>query len=183
MELWDVPVYAHTLEMPYLTGEKDYPIGDPTVDGGMVAELSPTFPHTAIDIGNRLVSLPADGNVPAMSGWKWIYTPGHTNGHVSLFREKDGVLLAGDALTTTKQESLLSVITQRVQIGGPPAYLTTDWQAAEESISRLKDLKPSWVIPSHGKPMKGDELTKHLQMLVSHFDEIAKPDQGRFLDH
>src|SRR3954471_24854509 len=30
-ELWDVPVYAHRLEAPYLTGQSDYPPGDPTV--------------------------------------------------------------------------------------------------------------------------------------------------------
>ena len=31
---WDVPVYAHELELPYLTGRSDYPPGDPTVGGG-----------------------------------------------------------------------------------------------------------------------------------------------------
>jgi glyoxylase-like metal-dependent hydrolase (beta-lactamase superfamily II) len=116
-----------------------------------------------------------------MPDWKWIHTPGHTEGHISLFREKDRVLIAGDALTTTKQESLLSVITHREQIGGPPKYLTTDWKAAENSVRHLKDLKPSLLIPSHGEPMKGEELTKHLEMLVNDFDEIAKPEQGRFV--
>jgi glyoxylase-like metal-dependent hydrolase (beta-lactamase superfamily II) len=180
-KLWDVPVYIHQLEMPYVTGKKDYPIGDPSVDEGMVAKMSPSFPHTSIDINFRAVALPSDGSVPGMPDWKWIHTPGHTEGHISLFREKDRVLIAGDALTTTKQESLLSVITHREQIGGPPKYLTTDWKAAENSVRHLKDLKPSLLIPSHGEPMKGEELTKHLEMLVNDFDEIAKPEQGRFV--
>lgn len=182
-ELWDVPVYIHQLEMPYVTGEKDYPMADPTVDEGMVAKMSPTFPHTSIDIGFRAVELPDDGSVPGLPGWEWIPTPGHTEGHVSLFREEDRVLIAGDAFTTTKQESLLSVTTHREQISGPPKYLTTDWKAAESSVRRLKDLKPSLVIPSHGEPMQGDELTKHLEMLVDNFDVIAKPEQGRFVDN
>ncbi len=179
-ESWDVPVYIHELEMPYVTGKKDYPTADPTVSSGVVAKMSPSFPHSAIDIGYRAVALPADSSVPGMIGWKWIHTPGHTKGHISLFREKDRVLIAGDAFSTTKQESLWSVLTQREQISGPPQYLTTDWQSAERSVQHLRDLKPSLVIPSHGKPMKGEELTKHLELLVNHFKEIAKPEQSRF---
>ena len=180
-ELWDVPVYIHQLEMPYVTGKKDYPVADPTVDEGMVAKLSPTFPHTSIDISYRSVVLPDDGSVPGMPGWEWIHTPGHTEGHISLFREKDGVLIAGDAFSTTKQESLLSVVTHREQISGPPKYLTTDWKAAENSVRNLRDLKPLLVIPSHGEPMEGEEVTDHLEMLVNNFDEIAKPDKDHFV--
>ena len=181
-ELWDVPVYIHSLEMPYITGKKDYPVADPTVDKGMVAKMSPTFPHTSIDISFHAVELPENGSVPGLPDWKWIHTPGHTEGHVSLFREKDRVLIVGDAFATTKQESLSSVVTHAEQISGPPKYLTTDWQAAENSVRALKDLNPSFVIPSHGEPMKGEDLTKNLEMLVNHFKEIAKPEQGRFVD-
>jgi glyoxylase-like metal-dependent hydrolase (beta-lactamase superfamily II) len=180
-QLWNVPVYIHQLEMPYVTGKKDYPVGDPTVDEGMVAKLSPTFPHTSIDIAAKAASLPDDGSVPGMPEWKWIHTPGHTEGHISLFREKDRVLIAADAFSTTKQESLMSVLTHNEQISGPPKYLTTDWTAAENSVRILRDLKPSLAIPSHGEPMKGEELTKHLDMLVNNFNEIAVPDQGVFV--
>ena len=178
---WDVPVYAHQLEMPYLTGEKDYPVGDPTVDDVLVAKLSPTFPHTSIDIRYRTVPLPSDGRVPGMTGWKWIHTPGHTEGHISLFREEDRTLMAGDAFTTVKQESLVSVLTQSKEVSGPPKYLTTDWAAAEDSVKRLKDLDPSMVIPSHGQPMKGEELHRHLEILVQDFDKVAKPKESRFV--
>ncbi|MDF2614258.1 MAG: beta-lactamase domain protein [Clostridia bacterium] len=180
-KMWGVPVYAHQLEMPYITGQKDYPTGDPTVGGGMVSMLSPTFPHTSIDICSYAKALPNDGTIPDMPGWRWIHTPGHTVGHISLFREKDRVLIVADAFSTTKQESLSSVMTQREQISGPPAYMTTDWETAKQSIIRLKNLNPSLAITSHGKPLAGEELTKHLEMLINDFDEIAKPDQGRFV--
>lgn len=144
--LWDVPVYAHQLEMPYITGQKDYPVGDPSVSSGMVAKMSPTFPHTSIDLGMHALALPPDGKVPGMPGWQWIHTPGHTEGHVSLFRARDRVLLAGDAFATVKQESLFSVVTQNEQISGPPAYLTTDWQAAQNSVKHLRDLAPLSLI-------------------------------------
>ncbi|AEG60744.1 MBL fold metallo-hydrolase [Desulforamulus ruminis] len=179
---WDVSVYAHELEIPYITGNKDYPLADPTVSNGLVAKMSPTFPHTSINLGFRAVALPTDGTIPGMPGWKWIHTPGHTEGHVSLFREKDRVLLPADAFTTVKQESLMSVLTQNEQISGPPSYLTTDWKKAESSVKRLMDLQPSLVIPSHGQPMKGEDLKRHLHILVRNFDEIAVPEQGRFLD-
>ena len=76
----------------------------------------------------------------------------------------------------------MSVITQSEQISGPPAYLTTDWEAAETSVKQLRDLKPTLVIPSHGQPMKGEELTHHLDMLSRHFEDIAVPEQGHFVD-
>jgi glyoxylase-like metal-dependent hydrolase (beta-lactamase superfamily II) len=180
-ELWNVPVYIHQLEMPYVTGKKDYSVGDSTVDEGMVAKLSPTFPHTSIDITTYAEALPNDGSIPEMPEWKWVHTPGHTEGHIVLFREKDRVLIAADAFCTTKQESLISVLSHNEQISGPPKYLTTDWKAAENSVRILRDLKPQIAIPSHGEPMKGEELTRHLDMLVNNFDEIAVPDQGVFV--
>jgi len=172
---WDVPVYIHQLEIPYVTGEKDYPMGDPTVDAGMVAKMSPTFPHTSIDIGSHIAELPADGTVPEMSGWKWIHTPGHTEGHISLFREEDRVLIAGDAFATVKQESITSVISQSEFMSGPPKYLTTDWEAAKKSVETLLGLSPQLAIPSHGKPIEGEKLIKHLERLVEDFDRIALP--------
>lgn len=64
----------------------------------------------------------------------------------------------------------------------PPKYLTTDWKAAEASVKRLQELKPMLAIPSHGKPMKGNELSQHLALLTQHFKEIAKPEEGHFVD-
>ena len=181
-ELWDVPVYSHYLELPYITGKKDYPIADASVDEGLVAKLSPTFPHTSIDIGYRAVALPDDRSVPGMPGWKWIHTPGHTDGHVCLFRESDRALIAGDAFSTVKQESLMSVLTQEEQISGPPKYLTVDWAAAEKSVRRLNALEPALAIPSHGQPMKGEELAKHLAALTQNFADLAVPNQGKFVN-
>ncbi len=88
IKYWDVPVYAHQMEIPFLTGLQSYPEPDPTVEGGMVAKMSPLFPNEPIDLGNSVKVLPADGTVPHMQEFRWIHTPGHTPGHISLFREK-----------------------------------------------------------------------------------------------
>src|SRR5690606_10765432 len=49
-EEWDVPVYAHALEMPYLTGRFSYPPPDPTVGGGLMALMADVYPKKPIDI-------------------------------------------------------------------------------------------------------------------------------------
>ena len=175
VEHWQVPVFAHKLELPYLTGLKDYPEPDPTVDSGLVAKMSPMFPNEAIDLGDAVQELPSDGSVPFMEGFKWIHTPGHTPGHVSFFRERDGALIAGDAFVTVKQESLYKVFTQEKEVNGPPKYLTPDWEAAFESVKKLAELKPAIAITGHGVPMGGAELSEGLRKLVQDFDQLALP--------
>jgi glyoxylase-like metal-dependent hydrolase (beta-lactamase superfamily II) len=180
-EQWDVPVYAHELELPYLTGQQNYPKPDPTVDGGLVAKMSPMFPNHGINLGNRVEKLPSDGSVPCMPDWRWIHTPGHTPGHISLFRDADRSLIAGDAFVTVKQESLYKVIMQEQEISGPPKYFTTDWKAARKSVETLAALQPLVAVTGHGLPMTGEELMHSLEKLVHHFDEIAVPKDGRYV--
>jgi len=181
VEEWDVPVYIHELEMPYVTGEKRYPEPDASVEGGLVAKMSPMFPNEPIDLGNRVQQLPTDGNVPHLPEFRWIHTPGHSPGQDSIFREKDRVLIAADAFVTVKQDSLYKVLTQDHEINGPPRYLTTDWQAAKDSVEKLARLNPSVAVTGHGLPMAGEKLTKSLEKLVRNFDDIAIPDYGKYL--
>src|SRR3954447_4402179 len=108
---WDVPVYAHRLELPYLTGRSAYPPPDPTVGGGVMARTSPLFPNHAYDFRPHVMPLPAEGIVPFLPDWRWIPTPGHSPGHVSFFRDSDRTLIAGDAFVTQKQESFTGVMT------------------------------------------------------------------------
>jgi glyoxylase-like metal-dependent hydrolase (beta-lactamase superfamily II) len=177
---WDVPVYAHALEMPYLTGRSPYPPPDPLVGRGSMALLSRLYPRGPIDLGGRVKALPADGTVPDAAGWRWIHTPGHTPGHVSLFREEDRCLVSGDALITTKQESIAAVMTQRCELHGPPAYNTPDWTSSRESMGRLAALAPSILVSGHGLPMSGAAMRERLYVLAEHFDTIERPRFGRY---
>ncbi|RXT08009.1 MBL fold metallo-hydrolase [Ammoniphilus sp. CFH 90114] len=181
IDYWKVPVYAHPLEIPFLTGQKSYPEPDSTVEGGMIAKISPFFPNEPINLGEHVHELPSTGTVPHMPGWRWIPTPGHTPGHVSFFREEDRSLIVGDAFVTVKQDSLYKVLTQELEISGPPRYLTTDWHSAYESVRTLQGLRPSVAITGHGMPMEGDLLSESLDKLVNEFDQIAIPDYGRFI--
>ena len=181
LHVWDVPVYAHTLELPFLTGRADYPPPDPAVGGGLVARVSPLFPERGIDLGDRVRTLPSNRAVPGMPGWRWLHTPGHAPGHVSFFRESDRVLIAGDAVTTTKQESVYSVMTQEVELHGPPAYFTIDWEKARRSAATLAALHPLVLATGHGQPISGRSVASELSALAREFDRRARPKRGRYV--
>jgi Zn-dependent hydrolases, including glyoxylases len=179
---WDVPVYAHEMELPYLTGRSAYPPPDPLVGGGVMPVLSMLFPRGPFNLGSRVHELPTDGSVPSMPGWRWIPTPGHAPGHVSLVRDIDRTLIAGDAFVTTKQESLIAAVTERPELHGPPMYFTPDWGLARESVRHLADYAPTAVITGHGPPMRGTALQTGLRQLASQFDTRARPAHGRYRD-
>jgi glyoxylase-like metal-dependent hydrolase (beta-lactamase superfamily II) len=183
LERWDVPVYAHRLELPYLTGRSSYPPPDPTVGGGAMARLSVLYPKKPIDLGDRVHELPSDGSVPGADEWRWLATPGHAPGHVSLFRDADRALVAGDAFVTTKQESAMHALTQKLEMHGPPAYFTPDWERSRLSVERLALLEPQLAITGHGQPMRGPSLVSDLYALARDFDERAVPEHGRYVGH
>ncbi|MGI9107525.1 MAG: MBL fold metallo-hydrolase [Pyrinomonadaceae bacterium] len=176
-ERWDVPVYAHRLELPYLTGKSDYPPQDPTV-GGTLAQMSRLFPHSGYDFGSRVQPLPANGHLPDMPEWRVHHTPGHTAGHAALFRERDRVLLAGDALATVDQDSPFGMVVQKPEFRRPPAPFTTDWGAARESIALLASLRPETVGAGHGLPMTGAGVAAKLEEFSARF---TPPRRGRYV--
>ncbi|MBP0437134.1 MBL fold metallo-hydrolase [Tianweitania sediminis] len=176
---WDVPVYAHPLEHPYLNGTESYPSPEPWVGGGIMPLLSPLFPTSPVDVGPRLRDLPADGSVPGFPEWRWLHTPGHTRGHVSLWRESDRAVIAGDAFVTTGQESAYEVAMQTPEMHGPPRYFTPDWVAARRSVEALAALQPQLVVTGHGRAMAGAQMLAALEDLARRFDAIALPPSHR----
>lgn len=146
-----------------------------------MSTMSRFFPNGPIDVSHRLRPLPANGSVPGMPDWRWVHTPGHAPGHVSLWREADRVLVAGDAFITTAQESAYAVLTQRPEIHGPPMYYTPDWERARQSVERLAALEPAFVISGHGPAMQGAEMRDALHALANNFDQVAVPAHGRYV--
>lgn len=181
-ERWDVPIYAHDLERPYLDCSAAYPPPDPTVGGGMMSAMSPLYPRDPINVSRWLQILPGDKSVPGMPGWRWLFTPGHTPGHVSLWREADRVVIAGDAFITTRQESAYAVAVQKPEMHGPPMYYTQNWEQARESVRALAELQPEIAVTGHGPAMRGAEMRAALQVLARDFDRIAVPEHGRYVE-
>lgn len=176
-EFWHVPIYAHSLEFPYLTGVSPYPPKDPTV-GGAMAFLSRFFPVKSTRLQPHLRALPPDGEVPGHPEWRWIFTPGHAPGQVSLFNESLNLLLAGDAFATADLDSPVGLLTQQRRICRPPAPFTYDWVAARASVRTLAELLPMNVGCGHGKPMSGSEVAIELSDLAANF---PMPEHGRYV--
>jgi glyoxylase-like metal-dependent hydrolase (beta-lactamase superfamily II) len=179
-EHWNTPVYAHRLEFPYLTGEREYPPPNVGAGGGLMSLLSPLYPRGPINLGARLRALPVgsteSGSRPLLREWDIVETPGHTPGHVSFFRRGDRVLLAGDAFCTTKPESFFdAALAQPPELHGPPAYFTSDWTSAGQSVRRLAELNPLIIAPGHGKPLAGEQVPQELQRLARDFENVAVP--------
>jgi glyoxylase-like metal-dependent hydrolase (beta-lactamase superfamily II) len=181
--LWDAPIFAHELELPYLNGSASYPPPDPHVGGGLMSLLSPLYPRGPVDVRGWLSPLPKDGTVPGLRDWRWLHTPGHTPGHVSFWRERDRLLIAGDAFITTRQESAYAALMQTPEMHGPPMYYTQDWQAARTSVETLAALQPEIVITGHGRAYHGAEMRSALHTLARDFESVAVPKDGKYVRH
>ena len=79
-----------------------------------------------------------------------LHTPGHTPGHVSLYREADGVLLAADAFATMNLDSWTAYLTCERELNRPSPPFTFDWCIAHRSIEKLAGLEPKVVAAGHG---------------------------------
>jgi hypothetical protein len=84
--------------------------------------------------------LPEDDTIPSLKGWRiCAYTWSCARAHISLFRDEDKTLIAGDAFVTTDQQSAIAVMFQTKKLQGPPTYFTYDWDAANESVEEIID--------------------------------------------
>lgn len=180
-ERWDCSVFAHDLELPFLNGSQSYSPPDPTVGRGLMARLAMLYPRGPVDVGKRLQRLP-ERAVPGLPSWDWIPTPGHSPGHVSLWRASDRTLISGDAVITTNQESAYSVAVQSREVHGPPMYYTPDWEQARASVRRLAELEPELIVSGHGRAMRGPEMRGALHLLARDFDRIGMPRSGIYVD-
>lgn len=83
-----------------------------------------------------------------VAGFEVLDTPGHSSGHVSLWRESDRVLLLGDVLNN------MDVFTGIPGLREPKAILTPDPALNRASARRLGVLEPSLVCFGHGAPLR-----------------------------
>ena len=161
-DAWGVPIYTHSLELPYLTGQANYPpfnFNSP----GFFTRIARFFPTSTVNLGNRVSSLEPKRPIPGLPGWEIVETPGHTPGHVAFFRRSDRVLLAGDAVTTMNLDSFWDTVARRKRVCRPPVPATSNWKNARQSVELLASLRPSLIAAGHGLPMRdAAEQLKHL---------------------
>jgi glyoxylase-like metal-dependent hydrolase (beta-lactamase superfamily II) len=80
-----------------------------------------------------------------------LETPGHTDGHVSYWREPDGILVVGDVLAN------FHFATRRPGLREPPPFFSRDPAQNRRSARRFLSLGPRLICFGHGPPMRETE--------------------------
>lgn len=83
-----------------------------------------------------------------VAGFTVLDTPGHSPGHVSLWRESDRVLILGDVLNN------MNVLTGIPGLHEPPPMFTPDIARNRDSIRKLAELRPALACFGHGAPLR-----------------------------
>lgn len=85
--------------------------------------------------------LSALGDGDEVFGLQIVGTPGHTAGHISVFDEDTGVLVAGDALTNDGE------------LAGSSPEFTENEALAVASVLKMARLRPKTILVGHGEPI------------------------------
>jgi hydroxyacylglutathione hydrolase len=83
-----------------------------------------------------------------VAGFTVLETPGHSAGHISLWRESDRVLIVGDVLGN------MNFITGVPGLNLPPDLFNPDPARNRESARRLAALEPALACFGHGAPLR-----------------------------
>ncbi|KIL44282.1 MBL fold metallo-hydrolase [Jeotgalibacillus soli] len=83
--------------------------------------------------------------LPGEKGWTVIETPGHAQGHISLLRESDGILIGGDVLLDKVSSNPLVEPPHAEGEARPLSQLQYN-----ASLERLLTLPITTVLPGHG---------------------------------
>jgi glyoxylase-like metal-dependent hydrolase (beta-lactamase superfamily II) len=133
--LMDAKVAIHEADAPRLSGEKKLK----EVKGAMgvlfgvmgpVMRFTPFPPDIMLKDSDKLLDLAV------------VYTPGHTEGSICLYRENSAIFV-GDALRTDSAGKLRL----------PPGPMTADMDQAKESIKKISVLNYALLLPGHGAPI------------------------------
>lgn len=111
----------------------DHPVND------LIARV---FPGPGHPVDRRL----RDGD--DVAGFRVLDTPGHSAGHVSLWRESDRTLICGDVFTN------IDTLTGIPGLHEPKAFFTPDPARNRDSMRRLAALNPALVCFGHGRPLR-----------------------------
>jgi hydroxyacylglutathione hydrolase len=104
--------------------------------------IQSVFPGPPHPVARRL----AEGDTVA--GFTVLDTPGHSAGHISLWRESDRTLICGDVFTN------LDTVTGLPGLHEPKTFFTPDPARNRESMRRLAALEPALVLFGHGRPLR-----------------------------
>ena len=185
---WDVPVFAHPAEAPFLTGKESYPPPDPLAGRGLMSLLGGLFPRDPVDVSGRLRALETDGGPdgggrtgrgragPAAAGLAVGPDAGpHAGARVAVAAVRPHAAERGRGDHHRSVFGLRGGDAGRTEVHGPPEYFTPDWPAAAASARRLAGLEPETLLSGHGRPLAGPAMRTALHELADRFEEVAVP--------
>ena len=137
-------VLASVRDARFLTGERTL---DPAETQGKLRGAYSTIqstPTRLLQDGDRVGSLLV------------VASPGHTPGHISLLDQREGTLIAGDALQTAGGVAVSGIVKPLFPF---PAMATWYRPAALESARRLAALNPERLAVGHGRVIESPRAT------------------------
>ncbi len=138
---WGIPLHCHEKEISRTeTGfvTKDYPS-----DKNLIAKFQQKY---WAGQGHKVdKTIKENDNV---GNFRVVETPGHSPGHISLFREHDGLLILGDVATN------MNLLTTIKGLHLPPDIFTSDKLENITSLRKIADLNPKLICFGHGPILK-----------------------------
>ena len=156
------PLHAHAKERIYIETPRTYiPRGLRAISsqGTMFALGEVVWPVRRCEL--HVVLHEGDVVHTPTGEWRVLHTPGHTPGHISYFREHDGVLLSGDAIINVVPYKRIEGLTL------PLPIFSVDVEQGRESARRLIELAPRVLLPGHGRPIVKNTAARLRELVCS----------------
>jgi glyoxylase-like metal-dependent hydrolase (beta-lactamase superfamily II) len=132
---------------------------------------------TPVPAAGRLPALLAKGKMPPphpvarrlvegdqVGSFTVLDVPGHSPGHIALWRESDRTLLCGD------------VFFRLLTLSAPWNFLTFDVERNHQAMRRLAGLRPELVLFGHGRPLRDpDRLSRVADALPAYRARDPRP--------
>ncbi len=141
------------LGIPFWVPEND---ADAAENPRLIRERQPdrlinkVFWRTMAGPGHRVDRRLREGE--EVAGFTVLEVPGHSRGHIALWREQDRTLILGDVLNS---QDPLKGFPRGLRL--PPDFFTPDPQQNRRSAKRLGELEPRLVLFGHGPPVRDTE--------------------------
>ncbi|HUO09202.1 MAG TPA: MBL fold metallo-hydrolase [Phycisphaerae bacterium] len=97
-----------------------------------------------------------------IAGFRVVHLPGHTAGHIGLFRERDRLFFVGDVVNTNDYVTgLLPVLRES------PQTFSADPAMNRQSIRKMQGYHPSAILPGHGPVLRNmQRLERFVDRLI-----------------
>lgn len=149
-------------DIPYWVGANDI---DAAENPALIGERQPSNPiaqfffRTMHGPGHKVDRALREGD--EVASFRVIDAPGHSAGHIALWRDDDGVLICGDVLVN------LDIFTGIPRFGLPKDLVTPDVEQNRRSARKLLELDPKLILFGHGAPLRDKHKFARLRESLS----------------